>query len=274
MENTTAKKQNKLLLATIIIILAAAAILIAVTGGANKKEKTSDPKNEVKQTETLPAPDQKSTETSTSANKNTGKLNENENPEKLPDETKENKNVVKEDDGKSTEKETEKTSAEASSGDEEAASVLSETLPIFAPPLDGLVIKDYSDEIPVFSYTMNDYRTHTGLDLACSVGTPILASADGVICEVCDDPMMGVTVSISHSGGAATTYRGLSKESMSIVKVGDSVECGQMIGAAGDTALIESAEEPHLHFEMTVNGEHVDPAEYMKVSFLSDMYEG
>ncbi len=274
MENTTAKKQNKLLLATIIIILAAAAILIAVTGSANKKEKTSDPKNEVKQTETLPAPDQKNSETSTSANKNTGKLNENENSEKLPDETKENKNVIKEEDGKSTEKETEKTSAEASSGDEEVASVLSETLPIFAPPLDGLVIKDYSDEIPVFSYTMNDYRTHTGLDFACSVGTPILASADGVICEVCDDPMMGVTVSISHSGGAATTYRGLSKESMSIVKVGDSVECGQMIGAAGDTALIESAEEPHLHFEMTVNGEHVDPAEYMKVSFLSEMYEG
>lgn len=274
MENTTAKKQNKLLLATIIIILAAAAILIAVTGGANKKEKSSAPKSEVQQTETLPAPDQKNSETSTSTSKNTGKVNESENSENLPDETKEKKNAIKEENGKSTEKETEKTSAKPNNEVEEVASVLSETLPVFAPPLDGLVIKDYSDDIPVFSYTMNDYRTHTGLDFACSAGMPVLASADGVICEVCDDPMMGVTVSISHSGGAATTYRGLSKESMSIVKVGDSVECGQMIGAAGDTALIESAEEPHLHFEMTVNGERVDPAEYMKVSFLSDMYEG
>ena len=120
---------------------------------------------------------------------------------------------------------------------------------------------------------MNDYRVHGGLDFAASPGTPVYAAADGVICEIKDDPMMGATIAIQHSGGAITKYKGLSTDSLDMKNIGDTVRRGDLIGASGDTALIESAEEPHLHFEMTIEGTQVDPAEYMKVTHLTDLYE-
>jgi murein DD-endopeptidase MepM/ murein hydrolase activator NlpD len=58
------------------------------------------------------------------------------------------------------------------------------------------------------------------------------------------------------------------------VKTGEDVKRGQVIGASGETALIESAEEAHVHFELTINGEHADPGEYMKLTYLEDVYEG
>ena len=70
-----------------------------------------------------------------------------------------------------------------------------------------------------------------------------------------------------------TKYRGLAEESCSVVKAGDKVLAGEVIGASGETALIESAEENHLHFEMAVNGKPVDPADYMDVVMLSDLTE-
>ena len=57
------------------------------------------------------------------------------------------------------------------------------------------------------------------------------------------------------------------------MKAGDKVIAGQIIGASGETALIESAEENHLHFELAVNGKTVDPAEYIDIVMLSDLYE-
>ena len=134
-------------------------------------------------------------------------------------------------------------------------------------------VKGCSLTVPVFSATMDDYRTHGGIDFACAPGTPVLAAADGTVASVSRDPMMGWTVALEHAGGAVTLYRGLSEETRNIVKAGDRVIAGEIIGASGETALIESAEENHLHFEMAVNGKTVDPADYMDVVMLSDLYE-
>ena len=45
---------------------------------------------------------------------------------------------------------------------------------------------------------------------------------------------------------------------------GDSVEAGQTIGAVGETALLEIADEPHLHFAVYANGDTIDPAEFIR----------
>ncbi len=256
--NSTIKKQNRILLAALIVILAAAAILIAVTGGANRKEKNDVPPTE---TETV------------TENKKPVSPAETENrilspePEETGRETSE-KQESADDAGKD--------SAELRTADEEVSAMQdsSDTLPQFSVPVDNFVIKDYSDEIPVFSYTMNDYRVHNGIDIACSTGTPVLAAADGVVCEVFSDPMMGVTVGLQHTGGAVTRYKGLSEDSMGLVTTGEEVSRGQVIGASGETALIESAEEAHVHFELLIDGEHMDPGDYMKLTRLSDVYEG
>ncbi len=261
--NTTIKKQNRILLAALVVILAAAAILIAVTGGANKKEKN----------DTLPSETERITEKSESAKSSEDQTT----VKKQEDESTAEKPSAKDDKkSENTKEDVKEDAAEIDTADEEVASIqsMSDTLPKFSVPVDNFVIKDYSAEVPVFSYTMNDYRVHNGIDIACSAGTPVLAAADGFICEVVNDPMMGITVGIQHSGGAVTRYKGLAEDSMDLVKAGDEVKRGQVIGASGETALIESAEEAHVHFELTVNGESVNPGDYMKLTHLSDVYEG
>ena len=53
----------------------------------------------------------------------------------------------------------------------------------------------------------------------------------------------------------------------------DKVEAGQLIGSVGDTAMIEIAEEPHLHMEMTVKGLQVDPLDYFSQEVLNALTE-
>lgn len=263
--NNTAKKQNRILLITLVIVLTVIASLLALTGGANRRNKEENPPLDTTVTEP----------------ENSGKADEKA-PETKAEDAMTKKDdadksaIPEKDDKKSSDKaDEENKSAENASSDDTAdvAAMQSGILPKFSAPVDAPVLKDFSGEVPVFSYTMNDYRTHTGLDFACSPGTPVKAAADGTVCEITDDPMMGVTVALSHSGGAVTRYKGLSEDSMNLVSVGDTVSRGQVIGASGETALIESAEEDHLHFELEVNGEIENPAEFMKVSYLSDMVE-
>lgn len=273
MNNSSAKKQNRVLLVTLVVVLAAAAILIAVTGSANKKEKSENPPLDSNITETS-SESGKTDKSSAESSKNAA---DDALGEKRADETdtvSDKANAAKDD--KKSDEAVKNNSKDASAIDdavEEVAAVQSGVLPSFSAPVDGLVLKGFSSEVPVFSYTMNDYRTHNGIDFSCSPGTPVYAAAEGVVCEVVDDPMMGVTVGISHSGGAVTRYRGMSEESMSLLSVGDNISKGQVIGASGSTALIESAEEDHLHFELEVNGVSEDPAEFMKVTYLSDLVE-
>lgn len=261
--NTTIKKQNRILLAALIVILAAAAILIAVTGGANRKEKNDLPPTE--------------TESITEKNETASPAESKERSTSLePDEAAEEAKRKSSEKAGDSADEAKEDSAELHTADEEVSAMqsLGDTLPQFSVPVDNFVIKDYSADLPVFSYTMNDYRVHSGIDIACSAGTPVLAAADGLVCEVFSDPMMGVTVGVQHAGGAVTRYKGLSEDSMNLVKTGEEVERGQVIGASGETALIESAEEAHVHFELLIDGEHADPGDYMKLTRLEDVYEG
>ena len=253
--HNTQKKQNKILLAALIFILTSAAVLVAITGSANRKNPPANPPLD--------------TRTEDEGAKETDSPSPIITPEKVTpseDETQE-KNKPAESDKKTD------APAESTDEDKDVVSILDKELPKFSAPIDNVVIKDYSDNVPVFSYTMNDYRTHDGLDFAASPGTPVLSAADGVICEIKDDPMMGATIAVQHSGGAITKYKGLSLESLNMHNIGDNVKRGDAIGSVGETALIESAEESHLHFEMTIEGENVNPAEYMQVSKLSNIYE-
>ena len=136
-------------------------------------------------------------------------------------------------------------------------------LPQFVSPAVGTVAKEHDLSTPVFSLTTNDWRTHTGIDIACSLGDAVYAAADGTVLSVASDPMMGTTVTISHSGDGVTIYKNLAATLPEGITEGAKVISGQVIGAVGDTAMIEGADEPHLHFEMTVKGVSVDPLDYI-----------
>ena len=143
---------------------------------------------------------------------------------------------------------------------------ISETdvLPEFSVPVDGEISFDFSDSVPVFSPTMNDWRTHMGVDVVAELGSEVMAVADGTVTNVWEDPFMGTCISIEHSGNAVSIYKNLEKEVGDGIVIGCAVKAGDVIGTVGETAMNEIAQEPHLHYEMTVKGKNVDPKDHIK----------
>lgn len=148
-----------------------------------------------------------------------------------------------------------------------------DTLPTFSLPVNGAIGYDYSDSVPVFSQTMGDYRTHLGVDVSASLGADVLAVADGTVTNIWDDPFMGKCVSIEHSGNAVSIYKNLAPDVAEGLVIGCSVKSGDVIGAVGETAMNEIAEEPHLHFELKVSDTHVDPKDHMTFPTVDNNYE-
>ncbi len=98
-------------------------------------------------------------------------------------------------------------------------------------------------------------RLHKGVDWSAARGTPILAAGNGRIITRKWSSGYGNFIQIQHTNGYATGYGHMSGF-QSGLKVGDYVHQGQVIGFVGSTGLSTG---PHCHFEVTVNGRHVDP---------------
>ncbi len=131
------------------------------------------------------------------------------------------------------------------------------TLTGFVLPLEGEIINPYSNGEMVKSLTLNDWRTHDGVDIAANEATPVKACNAGSIESVENDPLWGMTVIIAHPDGSKSYYMGLSK-SVSVT-TGQNVALGEVIGSVGNTAEIEQALPSHLHFAMKKDGNWIDP---------------
>lgn len=135
-------------------------------------------------------------------------------------------------------------------------------LPTFSLPVAGKLSAVHDSELQVFSPTMNDYRVHLGVDILANEGDPVLAVADGTVMQIWEDVRMGQCIAVKHNGDAVSIYKNVSAELPAGIIEGATVKAGQQIASVGSTAMVEIAEEPHLHFEMTVGGLSVDPLEY------------
>ena len=82
---------------------------------------------------------------------------------------------------------------------------------------------------------------------------------------------MGYCIAIEHSGDCYTIYKNLSKEIPEGISEGAKVRSGQLIASVGDSAMVEIADEPHLHFEMTVGDLSVDPLKYFDEKSLETL---
>jgi murein DD-endopeptidase MepM/ murein hydrolase activator NlpD len=102
---------------------------------------------------------------------------------------------------------------------------------------------------------LNTVRAHRGVDYAAASGTPIMATADGVVQHRGRLGGLGNAVVIAHANGFTTRYGHLRGFAGGIA-VGSRVSQGDVIGYVGMTGL---ATGPHLHYEMIRNGRHVDP---------------
>ena len=120
--------------------------------------------------------------------------------------------------------------------------------------------KPYS-QMAIYSETMGDWRAHTGIDYSADIGTDVKAVQKGKVSRVYEDKLWGYTVEISHSAGVKSVYKNLDENIE--VSNGQSVTAGQVVGYVGNSADIESLEEPHLHFEMYSEGITVNPESYI-----------
>jgi murein DD-endopeptidase MepM/ murein hydrolase activator NlpD len=131
--------------------------------------------------------------------------------------------------------------------------------PVDAPssfiwPVNGAVVSQFGFRIhPIFGTE----RFHSGIDVNAGSGTPIAASAGGVVITSGWMDGYGNTVIIDHGGGFATLY---AHQSQVAVSVGQSVNQGEIIGYVGSTGWSTG---PHLHFEVRIGGAPVNPLGYL-----------
>lgn len=129
------------------------------------------------------------------------------------------------------------------------------------PPVEGEVLAKFSQGELVKSPTTGIWSTHNGTDFAAAYGTDVRCTEDGTVTGVARDALLGICVTVLHESGAVTRYCGLN-EGLN-VQAGDVIARGTVIGAVGDTNESENSLAPHLHFEVQLHDQYIDPESYL-----------
>ena len=127
----------------------------------------------------------------------------------------------------------------------------------FTMPVKGEIITEFSKDSLIYSETLDEWRAHTGVDIAAKKGTKVMAPLDGIVKEISEDPLWGKVVILDHGNGLLTKFANLGDTNM--IKKGLNVKKGDHIAVVGKTADIEMLMASHLHFETIKDGKSVDP---------------
>ena len=132
---------------------------------------------------------------------------------------------------------------------------------IFAKPVEGKILKSFSDKELIYSKTFGDMRIHTGIDIECEKGTSVSACGDGKVISVDEGSQYGTVVSIDLGNELTAKYASLTDLK---IKEGDLVKAGDILGVTG-TVPAELGDKDHLHFEVLKNGVAVEPFEALSL---------
>ena len=116
-----------------------------------------------------------------------------------------------------------------------------------------------------YNQTLDCYRFHSGLDMSAAAGTNVLACIDGTVKSITvGDVLDGTKIVLSHADGVETTYMFI--DAAEGLKTGDEVKRGDVIGTVAEPVGSEYKDGAHLHFEVSKNGEVVDPNDYLDIA--------
>jgi len=115
-------------------------------------------------------------------------------------------------------------------------------------PVAGQISVDYAMDKLVYNKTLDEWRTHSGVDILADLDTEVKAAGDGKVIDVKKDPRLGRLIIVEHNSEIKSIYANLKEETN--VKIGDVVKQGDVLGWIGNTAPFEYSEEPHIHFEI------------------------
>lgn len=132
----------------------------------------------------------------------------------------------------------------------------------FEKPVEGDVVREFAMNNLIYSETLQEWTTHTGIDIKAEKTTVVKAAEAGTVKTIKNDPRYGLTIIVEHANGFQTVYSNLLTSEF--VVEGEKVEKGQSLGTVGNTAAFEIADEAHLHFEIIKDSAHVDPNIYIK----------
>jgi len=121
----------------------------------------------------------------------------------------------------------------------------------FIHPVQGWITRTYSAEAPTPS------GVHRGVDFTAAEGTPIRATAPGIVDDVAHDEYLGKMLVLRHNSGFVTRYGHCSQI---LVAKGEHVERGQTVATVGSTGRSSA---PHLHYEVLKNGRQLNPLQYV-----------
>ena len=128
-------------------------------------------------------------------------------------------------------------------------------------PVEGELERLHDVEHLHYDVTLRDWRTHEGVDILAPLGETVFAARSGVVRDVRQDDLYGTVVTVDHGDGTSALYANLAD--LTAVSAGDWVSAGDVIGAVSTTALCEIGQGTHLHFAMYLDGESVDPLDYL-----------
>ena len=110
--------------------------------------------------------------------------------------------------------------------------------------------------------TLGWWYRHKAIDCAAAAGTSVVSMAKGTVETVSVSKELGNLVVIDHGNGLKSYYRFI--EPTDTLKEGASVEMGQKIGTVAESYGSEAADGTHLHLEMELKGDFVDPVDYLE----------
>ena len=129
-------------------------------------------------------------------------------------------------------------------------------------PVSGVVLMDYSADALIYDETLDLYRTNESISIGAAEAEEVLAAADGIVTDIGKSDALGNYVVLDNGSGYETTYGQLSEDLA--VAVGEYVAQGEVLGCIDAPSWYSSALGTHLNFTVRVNGETINPLEFLE----------